>query len=352
MSRYVNETKDTILNRMKAKIADDIDKRQGSIVHDLLSPGSIEKEMLYAELDNVLAFGFADSSYGQFLEQRTKELGIYRKQARKATGSVTFTGEVGTVIAIGTKVSTDESEPLYFLTTEEKTLDSIGEATIPVKAEAAGANGNVAQQTITLTLGDLVGVTSVINSTAFTGGVDEEEDNALLERYLEKVQTPATSGNKYQYRNWAKSVAGVFEANVYPIWNGPGTVKVVLLGDNGRSPDQTIIQNTSAYIEENRPIGASVTVTGATEVSINVSIDVVLTAGYTLTQGESEIVDALNGYFQEIAFVDPIIRYNQIVSLVLNTRSILDFTNLTLNGGTSNLTLSEEEVAIVGTVTL
>ncbi|SEU20227.1 Baseplate J-like protein, partial [Enterocloster clostridioformis] len=51
-------------------------------------------------------------------------------------------------------------------------------------------------------------------------GSDEESTKALLERYLTKVQKPSTSGNRYDYYNWAMECEGIGAAKVFPLANG------------------------------------------------------------------------------------------------------------------------------------
>lgn len=69
--------------------------------------------------------------------------------------------------------------------------------------------------------------------------IDQETDDELRARYYIKIQTPATSGNAYHYRLWSKEVSGVGDAKVYPLWNGNGTVKVLIIDSNktGAEPD-------------------------------------------------------------------------------------------------------------------
>lgn len=69
----------------------------------------------------------------------------------------------------------------------------------------------------------------VTNEHATTGGSNDETDTQLRERYNEYISRPVTSGNKYQYISWAKSVPGVGDAKCIPLWNGPGTVKVIIV---------------------------------------------------------------------------------------------------------------------------
>jgi uncharacterized phage protein gp47/JayE len=53
-----------------------------------------------------------------------------------------------------------------------------------------------------------------------------------------------------------------------------------------------------------------------------------------------------------MAFTDTVVRFSQIAALVLNAESVIDYTNLTINGGTTNITIVDGSVAVAGTVTV
>ena len=121
----------------------------------------------------------------------------------------------------------------------------------------------------------LPGLASWTNGPA-AGGTDPESDGALYERIHAYLSRPATSGNAYHYEQWALEVAGVGAARVFPLWNGAGTVKVVLV-DGGMEPASAeIVAAVQAHIEAERPIGATVTVAAAAPLSINVTAAVTL----------------------------------------------------------------------------
>ena len=124
---------------------------------------------------------------------------------------------------------------------------------------------------------------------------DEETDDELFIRYAIAMRTPATSGNAHHYYNWASEVEGVGVIKILPLWNGNGTVKVLFLDSNGQTASDELIQKVYNHIEENRPIGATVTVVSASvknvriEVSVSGTLDVeqlisdIMT--YALTKG-------------------------------------------------------------------
>lgn len=352
MSRiFESETDETIHERMLEEIDDSIDKRQGSVAHDLTRPAAAELAQAYIYLDDILTFGFASEDMpGEFLDLRARELGVYRKPSVEAVGELTFTGDPGTFIEQGTRARTDDDEPIYFETTDIGTIGESGSVTVPAIAEDGGYVGNVSADTITVTLGDLSGTVEVINAKSFGGGADIESDESLLERYFDRTQKPITSGNIYHYEQWAKEVPGVGDVKVYPIWNGAGTVKVVLLDEQKKSPDQSIIEAATEHIEEFRPIGADVTVVGADEIYVDISAKLVLSEGVSIVDVKSDIEKGVSEYLSGLAFVDPVVRYTQIASVLLSIPSILDYENLIVNGGTSNFEVADAEVALLGEV--
>ena len=68
-------------------------------------------------------------------------------------------------------------------------------------------------------------------------------------------------------------------AKVVELPGGPGTVGVTLVDSNDRAPSEEIVEAVEAHIEEERPIGAAVTVAAAGEREVTVAAQVSLTGG-------------------------------------------------------------------------
>lgn len=349
---YDEQTQEAILSRMIENSPETIDTREGSITRDLLSPASIELAYLYVELMNVLDFGFADTTYGVYLDRRCNEVGITRKSSVPAVGEVTFTGEGGTSIPNGTRVATADTEPIYFQTIQDAAIGEDGQVTTQVKAEQGGLNGNVSVGRISQVIGNLASVLTVTNAAPFDGGADEESDEDLFTRYQIRMKTPATSGNKFQYEQWAMGVDGVGAVKVYPLHRGNGTVDVVLLDTEMTTTDPSVTENVRVYLESVRPIGADVLIRGATEVPINLSLTLTLEQKKTAEEAKADITKHITEYLKNLAFTDSIVRYNQIGTLILNSASVLDYSGLTLNGGTDNIEIPDGDVAVLGEVTI
>ncbi|WP_128895026.1 baseplate J/gp47 family protein [Longirhabdus pacifica] len=357
---FEHKTKEEILSHMlmKASEEQDIDTSQGSIVYDLLSPAALELAEAYVAMDRVLKLGFADSTYGSFLDKRCNEMGVYRKQAQKASGEVTFTGKVkDTKILQGTKVGTKED--IYFVVTEDGKLedeimiDNIKhyQTTLSVQADEEGTSGNIQAGQIT-EINDVNGIT-VSNSKDFYGGLEEEKDESLLQRYLEVVRRPAATGNKYDYIKWAKEVSGVKDAKVLPITPDPGKVKVVLLGEGNKKPDALTIQKANQMIQAERPVGAYVEVVGVEEkeIKIEVEIERTLQANTAIDEDalKEKLVSVISEYLSTLAFSSSVIRYAHIAKFILDMEEVKDYRNLKINDDMINIQIADTEVATLKT---
>lgn len=348
--RFTNETEEAILTRMLTAMRDDVGKRQGDIAYDLSDPAAQELAQAYIALDQTLGYAFLNEDMpSDLLTLAASDFGVDRKPAVVAKGEVTLSGPQGQLVPKSTQVRTDDG--IYFQTIVDVTLTS-GTAKTLIEAVDGGTAGNVDIGEINTVVGDLAGVLTVINELAYDTGVDEESDESLLQRVYDKVRKPATSGNVYHYEQWAREVSGVGAARVYPIWNGPGTVKVVLLGDDKRAPSQPVIDATITHIEEERPVGASVTVIGATEVAININASLTLASGAVIDDVKADIEKGVHAYLDSLAFKDNLIRYTRIAAVLLDIPRVVDYANLTVNGGTANIEVTNEQVAVLGTVTV
>lgn len=349
---YETETKDAILDRMLSQISDGIDKRQGSVTWDMLSPTALELEHAYIQLGLVLSFGFlSENTPSEYVDLRAQEQGVYRRPSVKAKGELTFYGTDGQVIEVGSRVSTDEPNPTYFITTKSGVIND-GQVKLTAESEIGGLSGNVAPSKISLVLGDLSGVVSVTNSEAFDGGVDTESDESLIARYIDKLRNPATSGNANHYVQWAKEVVGVGEAKVFPLWAGAGTVKVVIVDSQMRPASAELVAATAQYIEDHRPINASVTVVSSPGKAVNVNASVTLANGVVLQSVKDAFSVAVESYLQSIAFKQNYISTAKIGALLLATDGVLDYGELSVNGSATNVQLAEDEAPFLNTVNI
>lgn len=80
-----------ILERMMNRVSDNLDKREGSIVFDTLSPTALELQLLYIQLNTLIAEAYGDSASRDYLIMRCKERGITPYEATYAVLKGEFT---------------------------------------------------------------------------------------------------------------------------------------------------------------------------------------------------------------------------------------------------------------------
>lgn len=344
--KFDMQTAISILARMQDEFiantkSGEVSAIEGTFAFDALSANATEFEKAYAEMSLMVEAAFADTSWGEFLTMRASEFGIDRKAATKAIGMLTITGNKGTIVPPGSLFDVDDDT--QFTTDAACTIGEAGTVDVKITCTTTGKQGNVGTGTVNHIPVSIFGVKSCRNAEPTYDGYDEESDEALLKRYMIVVRTPATSGNKYHYYNWAMSVDGVGGCRVLPLWNGPGTVKVLVVNSNMQTASNEIIRSVADYIETVRPIGADVTVVSPMPKLLNISMSV---AG-TLDKDTfaNSITSYLSGRNLDLRYISA----SQVIDIIMNQSSVSDCDNVLLNGGT-RVNVSEDELLSVGEV--
>lgn len=345
--------KEEILQSMLEEVSNELDKRPGSFIYDSLAPAASEfaksDDAIDAVKDKLSIENLSGDELAQQVQERT---GITRRLATRAIGVITVTG-TGT-IQIGDLFETLAGT--QFRAIEVKAIVTSGD--VAIEAVIPGSSGIVASNTITLFPVTLAGFTAVNNAAPTQDGFDAESDADLLQRYYERIQAPATSGNKAHYILWAKEVSGVGLPKIFPLWDGNNTVKVVIIDANRQPASTELVATVQEYLdpgiqglgEGSASIGAFVTVESATGLNVNIAADIVLSAGFTKEQADVNIEASLTQYLFDIAFVENIVSYAKTGAAILASAGVEDYSGLTVNLGTSNITITAAKVAVLGTV--
>lgn len=345
---YDNKTYESIKDTMLSKV-NNVDKREGSFVNDMLSPIALELEGAYQQFNRLLGVMFLEDVTGEYLEKRAAEYGMTRKDGTYATGSVKFTGVDETVIPKGSLVSTVSN--LIYETVGEVVIAD-GQAIAEIKSQAIGDKYNVMANAINQIPVNINNIFTVTNESNILGGTDVEKDEQLLSRLLLQIQNPATSGNAMHYKLWALEVDGVGDARVFPLHNGAGTVMVLPITADKRTIDDSIKKNVFDHIEANRPIGATITVEKPVEVLINVDAQLVLDSAYTIQQVKASYAKKLNEYIQASVFKLYTIDYFKCLSIFYDIEGVKQVIEFKLNNGSSNVTIGETQIQVTGTITV
>ena len=343
-----SDTAEEIYSRIAARMGNTVSVREGTFGDIFARSVSYELWRFYDQMQKTLPIAFVDETSGAYLEARCAEFGITRKTAGTAAAELTFTGAAGVEIPAGTAATT--ASGLAFETVADAEIDGANTAVVTAQAADFGAAYNVGAGRINRLLTAVSGVTAVANAAPAAGGYDAETDAALFARLEAFRQRPATSGNAYHYERWALEVEGVGAAHVLELWDGPGTVKVVLAGNHMEPVDEDICAACATHIETLRPVGAAVTVESAQAVTVDVSVTVQLAVSATKESVTAALTAALRGYLHGIAFRTGAVVYNRVAYFLLGIEGVVDFAELTLNGGTENIPLGDTQVPVLGTV--
>lgn len=349
----------TINQRMMDNLPEGLDKTQGGFTWDLTKPVALEKaELLQFHMMEALKLIHPFWAHGQWLDLLGREVDTIRNEAEHAAGTITVTGMSGTIIpkdfVFATKASTESASKLY-VTTNAAEIGESGSVDIEVTAKDAGADGNTPAGTICLMLEPMVGITSITNADRVTGGADTEDDESYRERIIEAERNGSFTGCDSDYIRWALEVPGVGNAYVEPLWDGPGTVKLMISDIDGGAANEELIERVYDHIQspDNRanrlnPICAELTVDTVRFYNVDIIFDFTAVEGVTANE-EIEICnafkDAIRDYLQGDARDDMAISYNKIRAFLRSIEGVIDITRLDVipryNNNTEALEIAE-----------
>ncbi|WP_425058361.1 hypothetical protein SCACP_30090 [Sporomusa carbonis] len=351
---------DYIINTGTRKITD---FNPGSLVRTILEAVAAVIEDCYFLLETLADKYFVLSSEGEWLDKRVQDYGMQRKPGTKSEGTIAAGRDSPAPFSCRIPAGTlFQSEGGVEVVTLEAAVLNTGELSVEIPAQAVnvGKDANFPAGTVLKQAGIAITGIEWAKVVRMEGGEDTESDDDLKARFLERMRNPGTSGNIADYVQWAREVAGVTAAHVVPIWDGPGTVKVIVLGPDKKPPSASIVQSVQDYIAPNNkgerkaPIGATVTVVGAAAVVINIETTVLLdnTQNIALATLQENFTAAVEDYLNKMAFQADVLRYSRVSSLLLDQAGVIDYIDFTINGETANISLSADEVAVLGEVKL
>lgn len=282
----------------------------GSVVRDLVIESPAEEfDKVYTELSHtqeLQSLTFASDQTTEELDAFGSNYGMTRLAGRAATGTVTFqvsnfsTSSANITIPTGTVVATvgSSTKPqVTFVTTQSLLFDAtlapsyfnpatgFYELTATIQAQAIGAITNVSAGAIKVLVSLITGITRVINTTATTGGSDEESNTDFAARIQIKL-----SGNNVGTPTGIESKARENASVIDAIVVGPndpemqrdefgGEVDVYVIGENLASATDLVLYTTGGsqeFVLNHQP---------ATSVPTNGVTGIVASAPYTFVQG-------------------------------------------------------------------
>lgn len=390
-------TYNEILERMLSRVSDKFDKREGSVIFDTHSPTALELEILYVELNTLIAEAYGDSASREFLIRRCKERGITPYEATYAVLKGEFTPT--NIDVTGQRFNIGS---MNFIVTEK-----IADGECKVKCETPGIVGNQQMGTM-IPIDYIEGLETAELTEILIPGENEEETEDLRTRYFDSFNEKAFGGNVRDYLEKTNAIPGVGSTKVTRAWNGDirptdmipneivkewyngiintlnptvkawleivysaaaakkltvgGTVLLTILNSEYGVPTDELIQTVQTAIDPEQnagegygiaPIGHIVTVEKAKAVNITVKTNITFDVGYGWNNLQSSINEAIQGYLLELrkTWADNpylVVRISQIETRILGVNGIVDIGNTKINGASDNLTLGKFEVPVFG----
>ena len=355
IGRYSDEmTFDYIMGRMLESVPDTVDKREGSIIYDALSPAAAELAKCYMELDVVMDETFVDTASLQYLMLRCKERGVAIQGETAAVIEGVFTPS-SVELSAGLRFNCDE---VNYVVTEK-----ISAGRYKLEAETLGTAGNK-YTGLLLPIQTVNGLETASIAAVLIPAEDGDTTDTLREKYYASIDGEAFGGNVADYKEKVNAITGVGGVKVYPVWNGGGTVKLTIIASDYTAPSTTLIDKVQTEIDPEgnqgeglglAPIGHTVTVTGTKYSDIAITANVTFASGWTWENGKSQLTNAVNTYFDELCKEwseneTTIVRISQIETHLLTADCVVDIDGTTINGVAKNVELAADEIPRLKTI--
>ncbi len=360
---------------------------------------------LYGDQQSVYNDTFISTMRPEALLLKGQDLGITKQPATQAQSpGVVITGTVGTIIAVGQLTFLYAPTNILYTNTAAGTIPVGGTLTLNVQALVSGQVGNILAPDTLQIVSPPTGVSQVAQLTVnMADGADLETDDSYRARLISREQQPPAGGNETDYPNFAFAAdPSVRSAFIRRFGRGLGTVDVYITTGTTdidtavtqgvsivRIPSSAVLAEVQAYYNSHVPLTDCPAVYAPTEIMVNVSVNVNLAAGLTLTSVPSDSVNnPLNLNVQQLVQreisralykfpVGGVVLPGQSTGLIIASYIeenldvylsaekdtvtglfigkipiLLDRQILPLNGSSYNLPISENQLAAPGTLTV
>lgn len=252
---------------------------------------------------------FVSTTTGQWLDMRAAEYALARVQSTATRRGVIAThgaGSPAVTLPVGQQFQTVPGasvEVVYQV--EQDTILPAGAASVsvPVISTTTGSATAIPDGSPLRQVGTpLAYVETLTTAATTTTGTDREADASLQRRILDRLQHPPGPGNASDYEQVVLNhFAGVVESvTVIPLWDGPGTVLLLILGPNNTLPSVETVAAVQAFVDGWAPVGSVATVAAPTAVAVDVRATLTLGTHVSWTDVEAHAHSAVAAYLDTL----------------------------------------------------
>ncbi|WP_071131375.1 baseplate J/gp47 family protein [Enterococcus timonensis] len=362
-------TYDYYIEEALSQVPDTIDKREGSIIYDALAPACYQLALFSMDLKNIMLDSFVQTATEGYLDLRAEEHGLKRIVATKSIVTGVFTdpdGKPYKQLVEGNRFSSIGENPAYY-----SVIQQVTDGNYTLMSESFGTVGNqYIGQLLPIDHFNGLGEGNLTEVTIPARDVETDDD--LRARILKTYEVNQYGGNIEDYIQFTSKIDGVGAVQVYPIWKGGGTVRIVILSNSLDLPTNALLTNVQTVIDPTgdqkgygiAPIGHEVTIAAPAVKTINVALHIDTEVGVTLDSIKNSIDAALKEHFLTIRKTwgnhDELYKYqqtiyrSQLMATLLKITGVANVSNVKLNGAEKDLVLvldnGLQECAFLGTV--
>ncbi len=287
---------------------------------------------------------------GEYLDYHAQLRDLSRKEATVATGVIRFLVDnpAATDLPIPAQTVCMTAGLVQFETLVDATLRA-GEtyADVPAQAVLPGSAGNAAAGTILTMSVPPVGVSACTNPAAFTGGLDQEDDESLRERVLTSYYRMSNGTNTAYYEQAALEFEGGSAVSVIGRSRGIGTVDIIVAGDDG-VPSATLLSTLQDYFDEQREIAVDVQVLAPDTATVNITMRLLVSDSSDFDTVAAQVESVINEYFNG-SLLGKGVPASKLAALAFGVEGV---ENSMLISPTADLEAEEDVLPVLGNVNI
>lgn len=322
-----------------------------------LAPAAMVMAQQSLSLANIVKQTYVKTAQGQFLDYRAQEHGTARYAATQTEVKAKFLDTDGNPInnvQRGDQFASIGETPIFY-TVQKINDDLTGELTADDPGTAANS---YIGQVLPVTSNDSLSWAEITEIVA--PARDEETDDHLRDRLLRADDWIAYGGNITDYLAMLSKISEVGAGQVYPVWNGAGTVKLVIVDNNLMPASVELVKKVKNIIDPTdsesqgyglAPIDHQVTVVAPTPLTVNISATVNIDGTHGVDIVKAKIKTAIEEYFKLLkqswntidaktgrGYSQTIYR-SKILSQIMMVDGVINASVPTLNGADQDIAL-------------
>lgn len=328
-------------------LPEDMDKREGTLAYILASATAMATREMYDYIENEKKDCFVDTATRGSLQRLCAIAGIERRSKTKALVKI----EGGNGLRVGDIVSGEDlsytivSVNNEYFTAEANTPGTIGNSYI---GEVVCENRSDIEETIK--------ITSIIAM-----GEDDEDDDRLRKRFIERARCPVCPGNVSYYKELIDTIPGVGGRRIIPAADGAGTVRVVITDPEYNVASDDLVNYVKELLDPKEteglgyglvPLGHKVSVESVEKVDVRIVVDItgVTTDAYYLRLARSKLPLIFKEINKTWDTKSHIVLWDRVIEDCLFELGVDDVNVVSINGNTNRLILEPNQ--ILGGITL